>query len=330
MKALWMGALLLTLAGIFILSYLARRLFVLVIVEGISMWPTLKPGDRVLALRFWPHRLLRKGQIVLVWPWSGGISSEHTYETAPYIKRITGLPGDAVPSTVSPVPKEQGAQPRASGEESQIPRTHRVPDGHIFVASEIPGGLDSTKWGPVPFRSVKGVVVWKLPSVARQRNNTDREDADRVSSVVGREAPDFSANTSHGKTLSLSSLKGRSFVLLFIHPHCPPCRRVLSVIKARAARVSATNLEFVLVDVSTAQGKQDSRRTLEVSEFPILLAPRGASPLAEIYGVTGVPYYCYIDEKGIVQSAGIAGADWEIVVDTWIENATLRRPIELG
>src|SRR5687768_12808233 len=68
---------------------LARAFLVVVTVTTTSMQPTLVEGDRVLVVRHWPRRWLRRGQIVIVRP---GPASEMG---TPLIKRIAGLPGDS-------------------------------------------------------------------------------------------------------------------------------------------------------------------------------------------------------------------------------------------
>ena len=134
------GGLLLLCTGGYVLL---RRVLLVVVIEGASMVPTLHYGDRVLVWRPWPRRWLRRGRIVVVeheadrararWP--------SPQEPALYVKRVVGLPGDTV---------------------QWSPDT--VPAGHLFVCGDNrPGSRDSRHWGPVPLRSLRGIVLTKLP-----------------------------------------------------------------------------------------------------------------------------------------------------------------------
>ena len=131
----------------------ARASLVTITVESVSMSPTLRDGDRVLVWRWWPARWLRKGQIVVVWPWLlPGDGSRHpsSWGFTPFIKRVVGLPGEVIRAT--------------SSEKLQTVQTWQVPPGHIFVCGDnFAHSTDSRVWGPVPSRSVLGVVIMRLP-----------------------------------------------------------------------------------------------------------------------------------------------------------------------
>src|SRR3972149_2222487 len=143
----------------------ARSLFFLVQVRGWSMYPTFCNGDRVLALRRWPARWLRRGQIV-VWllpsDWPGSLVPEPMRGSF-LIKRITGLPGDTI---VTP-----RLEPASSNIASTDPRGHKkaqvwhVPRNHYFVQGESPG-LDSALIGPIPIHAIRGLALLRLKSGA--------------------------------------------------------------------------------------------------------------------------------------------------------------------
>ncbi|TAK14583.1 MAG: S26 family signal peptidase [Anaerolineae bacterium] len=77
-----------------ILIFVSRMCFVLVVVEGMSMCPTLCPGDRALVLKGWPARFLQSGQIVVVRRYS--FHPEHMRspkeEQVLYVKRVLQAP----------------------------------------------------------------------------------------------------------------------------------------------------------------------------------------------------------------------------------------------
>ena len=143
--ALGVGTGLLLLGGFVVL----RQALAVVTVEGTSMVPTLHYGDRVLAWRLWPARWLRRGAIVVVEHEADRARARRwsrPQEPALYVKRLVGLPGDTVQS---------------GNDETQ---RLAVPPRHLFVCGDNrPGSRDSRHWGPLPLRSLRGIVLTKLP-----------------------------------------------------------------------------------------------------------------------------------------------------------------------
>jgi signal peptidase I len=167
MTSLWMLplALVLLLPGALVLF--VRKALVVVTVTMHSMEPTLSPGDRVLVLRYWPRRWLRKGQIVIVWPWTPSERRGPFGVEMPYIKRIIGRPGDRLVTRLAELSdihrEDQRPWHDASGR-----RVWEIPAGHCFVRGDGPiGGFDSLSWGPVPDSAVLGVVLKRLRSRSR-------------------------------------------------------------------------------------------------------------------------------------------------------------------
>lgn len=139
-------------AGLAVGLALLRRLLVVVHVDGSSMAPALKDGQRVLALRSVPRRLLRRGQVALVAP--GGASSPL------FLKRIRGLPGDRLESSLDELHPAVRRRHRRFYDPGGR-RVWRVPPGHVFVQGDGPGS-DSRTWGPVPVSAVRGVMIARL------------------------------------------------------------------------------------------------------------------------------------------------------------------------
>ncbi|SDQ87325.1 signal peptidase I [Thermostaphylospora chromogena] len=146
-------------AGIAVL----RRALTVVDVEGRSMEPTLRAGDRVLVRRV-PFERVRTGDIVVVEQHGPGrsavrpgaaVTSSGPAEGRLVIKRVAGVPGDPVPEAVAAA---VGAAPGA-----------RVPRGRLVVLGENPMfSFDSRACGYYEGDRVLGVVLRKIAS-ARQR-----------------------------------------------------------------------------------------------------------------------------------------------------------------
>lgn len=142
---------------------LLRNFLFLVEVNGWSMYPTFNHGDRVVAVRFWPSRRLRRGQIVVCrFPpeWQPQFMPKPIGREL-YIKRIVGLPGEVVATDISELPEPLQAMQK-SAYDDQGRRIWHVPTGHCFVKGDS-FGLDSRTVGPVPFHALRGLVFVRLP-----------------------------------------------------------------------------------------------------------------------------------------------------------------------
>jgi signal peptidase I len=121
------------LAAAGILLAWARRRWLVVTVDGISMQPAYVPGDRLLVRRtnLWS---IRRGQVVV-------IAATGLIDVDMLVKRVAALPGDPVPP---------GVPERAP----VVPANHFVVLGDNTAASH-----DSRALGCIPARALVGVVL---------------------------------------------------------------------------------------------------------------------------------------------------------------------------
>jgi signal peptidase I len=123
-----------------------RGRFVVVTVDGTSMQPTYRPGDRLLVRRTSANRL-RRGDVVVVTaspatsPPFGAVGHRRWV-----VKRIAGLPGQAVP------PEVARTVPHAT-----------VPAGQlILLGDNAPDSIDSRMAGCYADDRVLGIVLRQL------------------------------------------------------------------------------------------------------------------------------------------------------------------------
>jgi signal peptidase I len=121
---------------------LLRRRWIAVTVEGWSMAPALRPGDRILVRRR-SGAALRNGQVVVLYRSPPGRPTELV------IKRVAALPGDAVPAVILPA-LGQGA-------------ADRVPAGKLVLFGDNTArSADSRVIGYYQLSDVVGVVARPL------------------------------------------------------------------------------------------------------------------------------------------------------------------------
>jgi signal peptidase I len=176
---------LLYVTALLLVVLLLRRGFTVITVFGRSMEPTFVNGDRVLLLRFWLQRWLRRGQLVVCQdPTAASLSqrqvnepSDGSVRPAPekyvvvthrrnyyIIKRLWGLGGDRVVVPAQDVPTPAAANKEDRRRDAAGNFVWQVPAGHCFVKGDHSSySYDSTSWGPIPIEFVTGIVLVKLP-----------------------------------------------------------------------------------------------------------------------------------------------------------------------
>lgn len=118
--------------------WLARRLVLLVVVEGTSMTPTYRPGERIVARRLWSARDIRRGDVI--------VFKTPTTRGGPTlrVKRVVGVAGDASPLDTGQLKDHPPSR--------TTPRV--VPIGHVSVAGDAPHSETSAELGFVPVSDI--------------------------------------------------------------------------------------------------------------------------------------------------------------------------------
>lgn len=157
--------LLVMLALFSIVTILFTQIFVGVIVDGDSMFPTLESGDYLFADT---TAGIERGDIVVF------ESPEAGFEGTELIKRVIGLPGDEIVITEDGrvARKEAGGgslvwleEPYINGAWTQYRENHIVvPEGTIYVLGDNRAvSHDSRSFGAVPIENVLGVITdWSM------------------------------------------------------------------------------------------------------------------------------------------------------------------------
>jgi signal peptidase I len=127
-------------AGLTVLLGVARRLLLVVTVNGPSMEPALAPGDRMLVIR--GGQFVRVGRVVVLRP----VDSQRGERPYLQVKRVAAVSGDPVPESV------RGVVNAVPGD--------LVPHGKLVVLGDAPSSsADSRHWGFTTVDNVVGVMA---------------------------------------------------------------------------------------------------------------------------------------------------------------------------
>jgi signal peptidase I len=173
----------------FSLALATRFVGLIVNVEGQSMYPALRDGDRILMLRragrgrhnYWFEKFICRGQVALVRP-RLPISRKDMPPNVRllFVKRIVGVGGDTVVASVTSnaAPNRDlklslnatGQNVDVNGDE--IRHTWHIPPKHVFVRGDNPSSIvDSLTWGPIPYQAIRGIMLIKFPRKYRATAN---------------------------------------------------------------------------------------------------------------------------------------------------------------
>src|SRR5579884_1476569 len=115
----------------------------------------------------------------------------------------------------------------------------------------------------------------------------------------GVDAPTFQLNSSLGKPVALSELKGQVVLINFWASWCGPCRQEMPILNQLFKSYQPAG--FTLIGVNVEPSATDANRFLKGTpvSFPILYDPH--SQVSQLYQVTGMPSTVILDRNGTIR-----------------------------
>ena len=168
------------------------------------------------------------------------------------------------------------------------------------------------------------VVRWMRAAADLQEEAVQMENLPEL--PVGAPAPAFQTETLSGEKVELDDYAGRAVAFIFVSPYCRDCQQEMPMLVELGTKMRERNdVELVLVcDSGTVEQIQGwinlirDEDELEV-DLPILVASRSTPEFLRSYNPRGLaPYFCYIDDHGIVQvRAPLGTAKWLRMKREW-------------
>ncbi|MHB1626941.1 MAG: TlpA family protein disulfide reductase [Bacilli bacterium] len=122
-----------------------------------------------------------------------------------------------------------------------------------------------------------------------------------VAPIAGHVAPDFTLTDLQGRSVTLSSLRGRPVFINFFASWCPPCKAETPDLVSLYQRYGK-HVRFIGVDMTpgdTLAGVHYYVQAFSVP-YPVLLDRTGA--VETTYGVIDIPTSFFITSSGVIMS----------------------------
>lgn len=139
----------------------------------------------------------------------------------------------------------------------------------------------------------------------QERGMVSPIDAD---GLVNNAAPDFSLKDMNGKSVTLSSFKGRIVLLNFWATWCPPCKSEMPSFNKLYKQMKARGLE--VITVSSDNSINPVREYLLKNKFDFQMLWDEKRTVVKQYRVFSMPTTFLIDRNGIIVEKFMGEYEW--------------------
>ncbi|RKD17630.1 thioredoxin [Pelobium manganitolerans] len=143
---------------------------------------------------------------------------------------------------------------------------------------------------------------------------------------IGQPAPEISLPTPDGKTILLSSLKGKLVLVDFWATWCAPCVKEQPELKDLYSKHSnqVRTGKFEILGISLDKSKENWRKGIERFKMEWIQVSDlmfWKSPVAKDYAIEGLPFNVVVDEQGKIAAINLHGKELEDFIDNYLSRA---------
>jgi peroxiredoxin len=159
------------------------------------------------------------------------------------------------------------------------------------------------------FGQLNDEIKNSVPGQRLQRNIRNKQ---RIG--TGHAAPNFTASTLQGETVSLSDYRGKWVLLTFESPTCDMCHREAQELTQLYAKYKEKGFEVIGFMIEEAGNKQQWKKIVDELKLPYTTVSdlkAWSSPIVDQYKISAVPENYLIDPHGLITGIDLYGYDLE-------------------
>lgn len=153
--------------------------------------------------------------------------------------------------------------------------------------------------------------VKDLKDMITQMEQMEKAMADRAKAVeniqVGKAAPDFTLTSLEGKSISLSSLKGKYVLVDFWASWCQPCRQEMPNVLNLYNKYKSKGFE--VFGVSTDQEESKWKEAVTQDKLSWIQVRDSLGEVSNVYGIEVIPTTFLLDKEGVIIARDLRGEE---------------------
>jgi peroxiredoxin len=149
------------------------------------------------------------------------------------------------------------------------------------------------------------IAMGPNPPTGGSRDTASPGDAEKS---VNSKAPDFSLKDAHGRSLSLSSLRGKVVLINFWATWCPPCKAEMPSMNRLYNEIRNRGFEVVAISTDNSLSTIKDFLARNRIDFPVLFDE--TKLVTRQYHVFSMPTTFLIDRSGMIVEKFYGEEDW--------------------